>query len=676
MKKEIIEIESSPTKKRFNWIILIVLLLIAIAYLGYNYFIKPIEPNQTNISDTTPVVPPDINDTLKPRTSVCGNGKCEAKENYTNCPKDCQRPSEESKTCTPNCAEKQCGSDGCGGICGTCNAGYECNPTFSCSLIPLTDNTNINDGLVGYWKLDEGQGNVIMDSTSLNGQGSLIGGVYWTEGKKEKSLSFDGATGYAKIPSTTAIANLTEFTFSVWTKINNLSSEQEILQRGSAYKTRGAISLYYSQSSRKFIFGFYDNNIHIHYAFSPIVLARDTWQHVTVVSDGHSVIVYLNGVPGQPINVNGMCPLLDGNSEEYYYKGMYLGALLDKTSDPVNFLKGAVDEVRVYNRTLSLSEIYELYGSLPASYEYPTSLATTPWPKLYGKVGPYAFTNEQDVKDMANAGFNLAYGGGYFSPSSSIGKALRENNISQIVGVIHKLYEICRAKEEPCVLSEEEEKEITDYAKNLIDSSSQDPNVVGYWILDDSPGDVHEAIQKFHDLIAESNKESIFPRPAICGFGGGLDYKKELNATYYTSGWFEEEMLVNYNPESCDILALYLYGTSPFDDPATVDWSMGHILPQAIETLRSRGWNQSKEPLMALPHTFSMPTGPWFYPLPNATDVAIQCESYCKSGAIALLPYAWHTSSSGSVNALWNTPQLVGGLQQGMEICRDKYWSA
>jgi len=28
--------------------------------------------------------------------------------------------------CTPSCTGKQCGSDGCGGSCGTCSSGYTC----------------------------------------------------------------------------------------------------------------------------------------------------------------------------------------------------------------------------------------------------------------------------------------------------------------------------------------------------------------------------------------------------------------------------------------------------------------------------------------------------------------------------------------------------------------------
>jgi hypothetical protein len=34
--------------------------------------------------------------------------------------------------CMPNCIGKQCGSNGCSGLCGTCNAGYTCNDAGLC----------------------------------------------------------------------------------------------------------------------------------------------------------------------------------------------------------------------------------------------------------------------------------------------------------------------------------------------------------------------------------------------------------------------------------------------------------------------------------------------------------------------------------------------------------------
>lgn len=65
----------------------------------------------------------------------CGDGYCQVKdsngnnlENFENCSKDCRH------LCKPNCNGKQCGSDGCGGSCGSCNViGEECYGGQCCS---------------------------------------------------------------------------------------------------------------------------------------------------------------------------------------------------------------------------------------------------------------------------------------------------------------------------------------------------------------------------------------------------------------------------------------------------------------------------------------------------------------------------------------------------------------
>jgi len=46
-------------------------------------------------------------------------------------------------SCTPQCAGRACGNDGCGGSCGTCGAGTTCNPSNQCEpTAPPTGGTH------------------------------------------------------------------------------------------------------------------------------------------------------------------------------------------------------------------------------------------------------------------------------------------------------------------------------------------------------------------------------------------------------------------------------------------------------------------------------------------------------------------------------------------------------
>ncbi len=65
---------------------------------------------------------------------------------------------------------------------------------------PLSEieNLPVTDGLIGYWKFDEGEGTVAKDS-SKNGKDGTVTGATWTEGKYGKALDFQGEEHIVKM---------------------------------------------------------------------------------------------------------------------------------------------------------------------------------------------------------------------------------------------------------------------------------------------------------------------------------------------------------------------------------------------------------------------------------------------------------------------------------------------
>ena len=54
-------------------------------------------------------------------------------------------------TCEPDCAGRECGSDGCGGSCGTCNSGYDCTASGQCvKNDSCVDNNDCDDSMFCY----------------------------------------------------------------------------------------------------------------------------------------------------------------------------------------------------------------------------------------------------------------------------------------------------------------------------------------------------------------------------------------------------------------------------------------------------------------------------------------------------------------------------------------------
>jgi hypothetical protein len=78
-----------------------------------------------------------------------------------------------------------------------------------------------NQGLVGYWSMNEGAGTKVNDSSG-NGNTGTITGAAWTNGKHGNALSFNGSSDYTNVPDATLL-NPTNITMSAWVKTTTAS---------------------------------------------------------------------------------------------------------------------------------------------------------------------------------------------------------------------------------------------------------------------------------------------------------------------------------------------------------------------------------------------------------------------------------------------------------------------
>ena len=69
-------------------------------------------------------------------------------------------------------------------------------------LMVLSDHASGEDGLIGYWKLDDG---TATDSSGNNNHGTLIGGPTPTTGQIGGALNFDGVDDYINVPNSPSL---------------------------------------------------------------------------------------------------------------------------------------------------------------------------------------------------------------------------------------------------------------------------------------------------------------------------------------------------------------------------------------------------------------------------------------------------------------------------------------
>ena len=221
-------------------------------------------------------------------------------------------------------------------------------PFASFSGLRLEDPSESN--LVGYWKLDEGQGTWLEDLSGNGNTGSLSSsGVTWATGASIPSaISFDnfaaatfnGSTGYAQLGVTNLPATDGAITVSAWVKFSGVAGTQDIF----ALVGNGGANVL-QVGLRNGSYGAWPSNTTT--SLTGPTASTGAWHHVAYTFDGTSVdTIYVDGAA-----TTGTFTHDTGGASV-----AYLG-----TSSPNNqMLNGSLDDVRVYNVALTASQITQL----------------------------------------------------------------------------------------------------------------------------------------------------------------------------------------------------------------------------------------------------------------------------------------------------------------------------
>ncbi len=215
-------------------------------------------------------------------------------------------------------------------------------------------------GLIGYWKLDEGSGNIALDSSG-EGNNGLIYGAAWGTGKINHALQLDGVDDYVGL-SPLNVSGLTSITVAAWAK-SPLNSIGYILYHGDngefcLHNGKTATSKTLGENSTLASFTVKLQN-GLQYDVYSSAITSNAWHHlVGVWTKGDSLRIYVDGVMASEIQIPDHY-LFDPGS---YYRpsiGVY------NWGTEQNFFEGLIDDVRIYDRALNNSEIRVLYSVSP-----------------------------------------------------------------------------------------------------------------------------------------------------------------------------------------------------------------------------------------------------------------------------------------------------------------------
>ena len=237
-----------------------------------------------------------------------------------------------------------------------------------------TTPTPTANGLVGWWKFDEGCGATTADSSGNGNNGTLTGGVTWTTGPTanpgfNSAVTLDGSSGYVSAStnvSTIMPAADAAQSISWWMKVSaNPSSGtvQSIISltndpNGSAVQpgfrnnpSTGAMQIGVWEYGGTFL-------------VSAAPPAATIWHHYVYTYDG------THSLPGNPGMLGTYKLYIDGTlaasaSASAVAPQKYVPTRLDfgrwtNFGNGAEYFQGSLDDIRIYNRALSLHEVQSL----------------------------------------------------------------------------------------------------------------------------------------------------------------------------------------------------------------------------------------------------------------------------------------------------------------------------
>ncbi len=167
-------------------------------------------------------------------------------------------------------------------------------------------------------------------------------------------LNFDGVDDYLDIPASSDydFSDEDAFSLSFWVNFNDVSSVQYIFSAEDMFwvflNDDGEIKFRYRNHPS-------GNWPEFSSSFSPQI---ETWYHIIITTDNGSSKIYINGSLDEESSVSISGLTANGNNT----RNLELGARKVYSSDPLYFLNGSLDDVAMWNKSISASEVSAIYN--------------------------------------------------------------------------------------------------------------------------------------------------------------------------------------------------------------------------------------------------------------------------------------------------------------------------
>ncbi len=266
---------------------------------------------------------------------------------------------------------------------------------------------------VAAYGFDDGSGGVARDSSGGEHDGVLRGGTWVTDGRHGGALKFDGIDDWVTVADDNALDLTGKLTLSAWVRPQALGRYDNVLIKEAPGSL--AYALYATSGDGRKPSAFAgDAGV-----FAPSGIDAGGWINLALTSDGSEVALWVNGVAVNRAPVVTPIPTTDDP--------LRIGGTSVWADE---FFDGTIDDVRVYARALTASEIAaDMNTGVPA----PPPSTAAPKP-----VAQYGFDEGRGTvaRDSSGNGLDGELSGGVAWTSAGYhGKALRFDGINDLVTI-------------------------------------------------------------------------------------------------------------------------------------------------------------------------------------------------------------------------------------------------
>ena len=203
-------------------------------------------------------------------------------------------------------------------------------------------------GLIAYYDFTKG----VKDLSGNNNTAQIVGATPTTDrfGTTESAYAFDGSS-YIELPPNKFATD--EFTYAAWVKLAYVPQTYDVLTIMDTGNYRGDHAMVLANTTVLGwgMWSYTEDRANFNFAYSgSLPTNTNQWYHILASRSKNQLNIYVNGALSSSQTMTG----------KPFYEGT-VRTLIGQRFDGTFSFRGAIDDVRIYNRALSDTEAKRVY---------------------------------------------------------------------------------------------------------------------------------------------------------------------------------------------------------------------------------------------------------------------------------------------------------------------------